>query len=59
MVQSGNSITITFGNLISGSRNTTGAGTITWKPSALATDLLGHPSSTALVTESGALDLDF
>jgi chitinase len=59
MVQSGNSITITFGNLISGSRNTTVAGTITWQPSALATDLVGHPSSTALVTESGALDLDF
>jgi chitinase len=60
MSMSGNSITITLGNLISGTRNTVAtATTITWKPSALATDLSGHASSTTLVTESGIADLDF
>jgi hypothetical protein len=60
MSMSGNSITITLGNLISGTRNTlVSATTITWKPSALATDLSGHATSTALVTESNTADLDF
>jgi chitinase len=60
MSMSGNSITITLGNLISGTRNTvSSATTITWKPSGLATDLSGHASATTLVTESGVADLDF
>jgi chitinase len=60
MAMSGNSITITLGTLLSGTRNTlVSATTITWKPSALATDLSGHPTATTLVTESGLADLDF
>jgi hypothetical protein len=62
MAMSGNSITITLGTLTSGTRNTLvspATTTLTWKPSALATDLSGHGTSTTLVTESGTADLDF
>jgi chitinase len=62
MTMSGNSITITLGTLTSGTRNTLvspATTTMTWKPSASATDLSGHGVSTALVTESGTADLDF
>jgi hypothetical protein len=62
MSMSGNSITITLGTPGSGTRNTLvspATTTITWKPSAGATDLSGHPSATTLVTESGIADLDF
>jgi chitinase len=62
MAMSGNSITITLGSFTSGTRNTLvspATTTLTWKPSALATDLSGHPSATTLVTESGTADLDF
>ena len=59
MTQSGASITVTLGSLISGSVATAGAATMTWLPSAGATDATGHPSSTAQVTESGAADVDF
>ena len=62
MSMSGNSITITLGTPGAGTRNTLvspATTTITWKPSALATDLSGHASATTLVTESGIADLDF
>jgi hypothetical protein len=59
MTQSGSSITVTLGSLISGSIATAGAATMTWLPSAAATDATGHPSSTTQVTESGAADVDF
>jgi chitinase len=59
MAQSGNSITITLGSQLSGSTATVASGTMTWRPSAGAMDAANHPSSTALVTESGALDADF
>jgi hypothetical protein len=62
MAMSGNAITITLGTLTSGTRNTLvspATTTITWKPSAGATDLSGHPTATTLVTESGTADLDF
>jgi hypothetical protein len=32
---------------------------MTWTASASATDVTGHASKTTLVTESGALDVDF
>lgn len=60
MVQSGSSITITLGSQISGTVAAAAAATtMTWRPSASATDAAGHPSGTALVTESGAVDVDF
>jgi hypothetical protein len=60
MTQSGNSITVTLGSQSgSGGLVTASAGTMTWTPSPGATDAAGHPSGTALVTESGAADLDF
>jgi hypothetical protein len=62
MAMSGNSITITLGTLTSGTRNTLvspATTTMTWKPSAGALDLSGHPTATTLVTESGTVDLDF
>ena len=59
MVRSGSSITITLGPWISGNLATAGSGTMTWRPSASALDAVGHPSSTALVTESGGGDVDF
>lgn len=42
-----------------GHQRTTGAGTMTWTPSAAATDLLGRASATDPVTESGPLDRYF
>lgn len=59
MSQSGSSITVTLGSLVSGSVTTAAASTMTWLPSAGATDTTGHPSSTAQVTESGTADVDF
>ena len=58
--QSGASITVTLGTQISGGAlNTAVAGTMTWKPSATATDVTGHASTTTQVTETGGSDLDF
>ena len=61
MVQSGNAITITLGALRSGTLAPApaAAGTLTWKPSATATDAVGNAATTTLVTEIGALDIDF
>jgi chitinase len=60
MAQSASSITITLGTQSGpGTLATAVAGTMTWKPSAGATDAAGHPSGTATVTESGSLDVDF
>ena len=58
--QSGASITVTLGSQIPGGTLTTAvAGTMTWKPSASATDVTGHASTTTQVTETGGSDLDF
>jgi hypothetical protein len=60
MSQSGTSITVTLGSVVgTPTLPTAVAGTMTWTPSAAATDLTGHASKTTLVTESGGLDLDF
>jgi Big-like domain-containing protein len=59
MVQSGNAIAITLGSQISGTLATAAAGTMTWRPSAGATDLVGNPAGTTLRTETGAADVDF
>jgi len=59
MSQTGNAITVTLGSHVSGTLATAVAGTITWRPSAAATDLTGKPSGTVLVTEPGGADIDF
>ena len=57
--QTGSVITVTLGTRISGTVTTAANGTITWRPSSLATDLLGIPALTTLVSETGAADKDF
>jgi chitinase len=60
MTQSGSSITVTLGSVVgSPTLPTAAAGTMSWAPSASATDLTGHASRTTTVNESGAVDLDF
>ena len=60
MVQSGATITITVGALRSGAVKTATAATMTWKVNPATTDLAGNPvPAAAMVTESGAADLDF
>jgi hypothetical protein len=59
MVRSGNTITVTLGSKISGTVTTAAVGTMTWRPSATATDATGKPSTTTMVTESGTADRDF
>lgn len=54
-------VTVTLGAPANGSglRNVTTAGSLIWTPNGAVTDLLGNPTSTAPVTESGTLDRDF
>ena len=59
IAMSGNIVIVTLGSRINGTMTTASAGTITWSPSAAARDLVGLPTSTALVTESGSSDRDF
>ena len=59
MKLSGNAVMITLGAQRSGTLTTAIAGTMTWRPSAGVTDLLGNPSTTSLRTETGAGDVDF
>ncbi len=57
MTQSGNSITVTLGTLVSGTVQTAASSTMTWRPSSLAKDLAGKASATTTVTETA--DQDF
>jgi hypothetical protein len=60
MVKSGAAITITLGTLASGAVRTDNSNvTLSWPPSATATDLAGNSCSTAAVAEGGAADGDF
>jgi hypothetical protein len=60
MTRSGSSITITLGSFISGALTTNAlVGTMSWRPSAAAFDLAGHPMSTTAVNETGLADWDF
>lgn len=54
-------ITITVGAQTSGTtpRTVTASSTMSWTPSALATDLAGRPASTTPAVESGAADREF
>jgi hypothetical protein len=60
MVQSGASITITLGTLASGTVRTDAAtSTMSWPPSASATDPAGNACSTTAASETGAADANF
>jgi hypothetical protein len=59
MAQSGNSIIFTLGTPSGTTGTAAAAGTITWTPSATATDVAGNPSTTTAKTETGTADLDF
>jgi hypothetical protein len=59
MAMSGNIVIVTLGSKIGGTVVTASTGTMTWRPSAAARDLVGLAASTALVTESGTADRDF
>ncbi len=59
MVMSGNTITITLGTQSAAATTAAATGTMSWTPSATATDGAGNALSTTAVTESGAADKDF
>jgi hypothetical protein len=59
MVRSGASITITFGVVVGSVLTETANGTMSWPPSATATDLAGNACATTAASESGAADREF
>ena len=61
MTHSGAAITVTLGTLSSGTVTTAGGagGTMSWTPSATATDVAGNACTTTAATESGAADKEF
>jgi hypothetical protein len=59
MVMSGTTITITLGTQSAAATTAAGTGTMSWTPSATATDVAGNGASTAAVTESGTADTEF
>jgi hypothetical protein len=59
MVMSGNAVTITLGTQSAAATAAAATGSMSWTPSASATDPAGNAVSTTAVTESGAADKDF
>lgn len=59
MVMSGNTITITLGTQSAAATTAASTGTMSWTPSATATDGAGNALSTTAVTESGTADKEF
>lgn len=59
MVQSGNSITITFGTASAGTSTAASTGTMTWTPSASAYDRAGNAETTTARAETGSADREF
>ena len=59
MVRSGNAIIVTLGGSAGSPSTAGGNSTMTWFPSAVATDNAGNTVGTASVTESGAADKEF
>ncbi len=59
MVQAGAVITITLGNPSGATGTETIPGTMTWTPTAGATDAAGNACSVAFAAETGALDVEF
>lgn len=52
-------VTVAIGSTAGNLRTVTTAGSMVWTPNGAVTDLQGNRTSTAPVTESGALDRDF
>jgi hypothetical protein len=60
MTMSGTTVVVTLGTLASGTVKTANnAGTMSWTPSATATDLAGNACAVALAGETGASDIEF
>jgi hypothetical protein len=59
MVMSGATITITLGTQSAAATTAPATGTMSWTPSASATDAAGNAASTTAVSESGTADKDF
>jgi hypothetical protein len=59
MVMSGNQIFVTLGTQSAAATTAAATGTMSWTPSATATDASGNPTSTTAVNESGAADKEF
>jgi hypothetical protein len=59
MVMNGSTITITLGTPTYTADTAAGSGTMTWTPSATATDLAGNASGTSTINESGTSDREF
>lgn len=59
MVLSGSTVTITLGTPSGTVGTVTRTGTMTWTPSAVATDLAGNACSAAPATEGGGADVEF
>jgi hypothetical protein len=59
MTMSGSTITIALGTQSAAGTTAGATGTMTWTPSATATDAAGNGVSTTTVTESGAADREF
>ena len=59
MVLSGSTVTVTLGTPDGSVRTVKQKGTMTWVPSASATDLAGNACNATTVTESGANDNEF
>lgn len=59
MVMSGTTVTITLGTQSAAATTAAATGTMSWTPSASATDAAGNAVSTTAVTESGTADKDF
>lgn len=59
MVLNGSTVTITLGTQSAAGTPAAATGTMTWTPSASATDIAGNNVATTAVTESGAPDREF
>lgn len=59
MVQSGNSITVTFGTASGATTTQTTAGVVSWLPPTTLTDRAGNTCQTTTTLESGAADVEF
>jgi hypothetical protein len=59
MVMSGTTVTITLGTQSAAATTAAGTGTMSWTPSASATDPAGNAVSATAVNESGTADKDF
>lgn len=59
MTMSGSTVTIVFGTQSAAASTAAATGTMSWTPSASATDAAGNAVSTTAANESGAADKDF